>query len=442
MGRGGQTTAKAEAAAKPDDASEVLIEGQLYDVSGFRHPGGSIIKFLQGEGDATDAFREFHGRSRKAYAMLKSLPKRDVHAPAVADVKARRFANGKEKLQADFAAFRAELEAEGYFDPDPTHVFWRFVEILAMHAVGAWLVRGGLASLVGAAGAGWCAWVAGVMILGLASGRCGWLMHEGGHYSLTGNIKVDRALQVVTYGVGCGMSGAWWRNQHNKHHATPQKLQHDVDLDTLPLVAFHAKIIAKAKHPVMKAWLKMQGYLFMPVSCGLVASGWQFYLHPRHILRIKHHGEALALVTRYALFFGLLCHGYSWAGTWATYNLYNWVASSYIFTNFSLSHTHLPVTNADEYIHWVEYAASHTTNLSNHWLCNWWMAYLNFQIEHHLFPSAPQYRHPTIAPRVRALFERNGLKYDVRPYFSCLAQTLANLHEVGNLEIHHGGKSE
>jgi len=43
---------------------------------------------------------------------------------------------------------------------------------------------------------------------------------------------------------------------------------------------------------------------------------------------------------------------------------------------------------------------------------------------------------------VRALFERNGLKYDVRPYFSCLAQTLANLHEVGNLEIHHGGKSE
>ena len=89
---------------------------------------------------------------------------------------------------------------------------------------------------------------------------------------------------------------------------------------------------------MMKAWLKMQGYLFMPVSCGLVASGWQFYLHPRHILRIKAKGEALALVTRYVLFFGLLCNGYSWAGTWATYNLYNWVASSYIFTNFSLSH--------------------------------------------------------------------------------------------------------
>ena len=36
----------------------------------------------------------------------------------------------------------------------------------------------------------------------------------------------------MIYGVGCGMSAAWWRNQHNKHHATPQKLKHDVDLDT------------------------------------------------------------------------------------------------------------------------------------------------------------------------------------------------------------------
>ena len=426
MGKGAQRSPAHMSEAEEKTTADVLIGGYLYDVASFKHPGGSIVKFLTNNGDATEAFEEFHGRSKKAQAMLRSLPK--VAAPrAVLDA---REGNGRTDLTRGYARLREEFAREGRFDPNRSEIVYRVGEVVLMHVVGAYLV---LATGYAAAG---------IILLGLASGRCGWLMHEAGHYSLTGEISVDRALQELIYGVGCGMSGAWWRNQHNKHHATPQKLQHDVDLDTLPLVAFHAKIIAKAKHPVMKAWLKMQGYLFMPVSCGLVASGWQFYLHPRHILRIKHHGEALALVTRYALFCGLLCHGYSWAGTWATYNLYNWVASSYIFTNFSLSHTHLPVTNADEYIHWVEYAASHTTNLQNHWLCNWWMAYLNFQIEHHLFPSAPQYRHPTIAPRVRALFERNGLKYDVRPYFSCLAQTLANLHEVGNLDHHHHGKSE
>ena len=69
-------------------------------------------------------------------------------------------------------------------------------------------------------------------------------MHEGGHYSLTTNINVDRALQIIAYNIGSGMSAAYWRNQHNKHHATPQKLEHDVYLNTLPLIAFH-KLIAK-----------------------------------------------------------------------------------------------------------------------------------------------------------------------------------------------------
>ena len=44
---------------------------------------------------------------------------------------------------------------------------------------------------------------------------------------------------MLTYGLGCGMSACYWRNQHNKHHTTPQKLGADPDLATLPLVAFH-----------------------------------------------------------------------------------------------------------------------------------------------------------------------------------------------------------
>jgi fatty acid desaturase len=84
--------------------------------------------------------------------------------------------------------------------------------------------------------------ISGCVVLGIVEGRCGWLMHEGGHLSLTGRIGVDHLLQVVTYGLGCGMSAAWWRNQHNKHHAMPQKLEHDVDLNTLPLVLFHSEV--------------------------------------------------------------------------------------------------------------------------------------------------------------------------------------------------------
>ena len=79
---------------------------------------------------------------------------------------------------------------------------------------------------------------------------------------------------------------------------------------------------------------------------------------------------------------------------------------------------------------------AHPPRARSCYFVNWWMAYLNFQIEHHLFPSMPQYNHPKIAHRVKALFEKHGVEYDVRPYVTCLADTYRNLLAVGNPRPH------
>jgi hypothetical protein len=70
-------------------------------------------------------------------------------------------------------------------------------QVVALHVLGAWLFMssGGDSSLSSLQG------LMGILTLGIVSGRCGWLMHEAGHYSLTGKINPDRALQV---GVVCG----------------------------------------------------------------------------------------------------------------------------------------------------------------------------------------------------------------------------------------------
>ena len=73
------------------------------------------------------------------------------------------------------------------------------------------------------------------------------------------------------------------------------------------------RIAEKARHPLLKAWLKNQALLFTPVSCLLVALGWQYYLHPRHIARTRRvTTEGAALVARHLLFFGGLCAGLTW----------------------------------------------------------------------------------------------------------------------------------
>ena len=190
MGKGGAKTTETGPTEK-----EVLIDGKYYDVSEFekRHPGGGVIKFYIGNGiDASQAYNNFHVRSPKANKTLASIPNRAADAKTV---EATRLA-GQTALMKDFDALQKQLISEGFFDPAPLHVAYRVAEIVLMHAAGLYLLFHNQI-------------VAGVLVLGIVSGRCGWLMHEGGHYSLTGNIAFDRGLQIVLYGVGCGMSGGW-----------------------------------------------------------------------------------------------------------------------------------------------------------------------------------------------------------------------------------------
>jgi len=251
---------------------------------------------------------------------------------------------------------------------------------------------------------------------------------------MTGIIKIDRLFQEFFYGMGCGMSGGWWRVQHNKHHAAPQKLHRDVDLDTLPLVAFNKAVAILGKNNfLVRNWVPFQAYMFAPFTCLLVTFSWQLFLHPRFIMRTNNYREAAFLVMRYVFIVGLARHMQLTFGTaMLGYTVYCLLAGTYIFVNFALSHTHLAVTRPDEIVHWLEFASKYTINITPNWMTNWWMSYLNFQIEHHMFPSMPQYRFVKLAPQVRELFERNGLKYDCRGYWAAMADTFSNLHTVGN----------
>jgi fatty acid desaturase 2 (delta-6 desaturase) len=229
------------------------------------------------------------------------------------------------------------------------------------------------------------------------------------------------------------MSGSWWRSNHNKHHAMPQKLGHDVDLNTLPLVAFTEKVAKRVGLP-LRWWIRMQAVMFPMVTTLLVALGWQYYLHIRHIIRVKNVPEFAAIALRHVIWTTAVTAKFGLGQSAVLFLAYNWMASNYIFLNFAVSHTHLDVVpKEDTQVDWVRYAAIYTMNVSPgpFKIVSWWMSYLNFQIEHHLYPSMPQFRHPIISPRVKALLEKHGLKYDQRDYITSMAATFQNLHKVG-----------
>jgi len=383
-------------------ADEIQVGDKVYKLDDKwlrKHPGGTVVRSKLGT-NATQAFNEFHVRSRKAKQWLELMPSR----PAT---------KKQSQLLDDFDEMRAQLIKEGFYDSSPVHVTYRLVEIVAMTVFGYWLVH--------------CGWYwTGMILLGITSGRCGWLQHEANHNSFTCVPKIDKIFGSFFFAVGEAGSATWWISSHNRHHASPQHLGYDSDLNTLPAMAFDA-ITARMGKP---KWLQFQAWTF-ETSTWLVVLYWKLYLHPMAIIRKKAWLDMVFLFGHYAIWW----HYFSYMGISGmifSHLVWGSVAGSYLFTNFALSHTHKEVLLNQDNEDWVRSAVLRTVNVKHSWLVNWWMGYLNMQIEHHLFPNMPQFKHPAASDRVKALVAKHGLHYDERGYWETCAAMFRNLNEVGH----------
>ena len=397
----------------------VRVDDVEYDVTNFKHPGGSVIFYMLSNtgADATEAFKEFHMRSPKAWKMLKALPQRPATKPRSADPDA--------PMLEDFARWRAELEKDGFFEPSRLHLAYRCLELCATFALGTYLMYIGQPLL------------ASVVYGAFFGARCGWVQHEGGHNSLTGSIWWDKRIQAAACGFGLGTSGDMWNQMHNKHHATPQKVRHDMDLDTTPAVAFFNTAVEDNRpRGFSKTWARLQAWTFVPVTSGvLVQMFWIYVLHPRQVMRRKNYEEAawmfLSHVVRTAVIKAAL-PGCAWAGAYGWFWVGNWIAYMYLFAHFSTSHTHLETVPSDTHISWVNYAVDHTVDINpRNPAVNWLMGYLNCQVIHHLFPDMPQFRQPEVSRRFVAFAEQWNLNYKVLTYYGAWKATFGNLDRVG-----------
>jgi len=389
---------------------KIIIGDREYDITNYKHPGGSVIHYMTEGQDASIAFEEFHYRSKKAKHILNSLPNKKIIKNNETD---------KEMLE-DFAEFRKSLEQRGYFKPNYLHVSYRIIEIIGIYLLAAYVIKYNI--------------LASILLFGLCSGRCGWIQHEGGHNSLTCNIKIDKQLQAFFLGFFSFGDANLWNSMHNKHHAAPQKIGYDIDLDTAPLVAFHSNPLT-VNSTLEKLWLKYQAYTFLPItSGGFVMPLWTFYLHPKKVIHDKNLKQALYMIighaARISLYMKLLPT--TFARAFCYHFMAIWVCGIYLFGHFSLSHTFTPTVDKNDNPNWVRYAIEHTVDISpDNEAVGWLMGYLNNQVIHHLFPSMPQYRGKEVSKDLLLFCKKWDIKYTIMSYYEAWYHMLNNLNTVG-----------
>jgi fatty acid desaturase len=225
---------------------------------------------------------------------------------------------------------------------------------------------------------------------------------------------------------------------HNRHHATPQKIEHDVDLETTPFVAFYKNAVSDNKATARfcsPAWLRFQAYTFLPITSGLlVPVYWRCYLHTAHMIRNGKHREIMWTVLGTTAHIGAFMRlgELSLGRAFLYHYLSCWLSYIYMFGHFSLSHSTTETVGKEENPSWIRYAIEHSVDIStSNYLVGWVMGYLNYQVVHHLFPSMPQYRGYEVSKELVPFCKKYDIKYKRISYYTAWYEMFANLDCVG-----------
>jgi fatty acid desaturase len=398
----------------------IHIDGTWYDLESFKHPGGNIINYYKNQ-DASEAFHAFHYRSKKAKHVLKSLPTTEITSkPTYYVYKGDTEAQNEEMIK-DFNIWRTSLIERGFFEPSYFHVVFRLMELMFLFSIATFFLFNDHITLS-------------LITYGVFSARCGWVQHECGHNSFTCNPKYDKFIQSILMGFGLSTSASLWNSMHNKHHAATQKETFDIDLDTLPFVAFYTNITEHRKN-INLWWIKHQAYSFLVITSGIfVMMSWVFVLHPYYVLKKRKLIDCTAMIVSHCFQTYLFKSALECSILYAYFNflITKWIASVYLFGHFSISHTFTDTVRKDAFPNWIDYALYHTVDVSTqNPVVSWVMGYLNCQCVHHLFPQMPQFRQPMVSKELELYATKWNKTYKHIGYFEAWYKTFDNLHKVG-----------
>jgi len=201
---------------------------------------------------------------------------------------------------------------------------------------------------------------------------------------------------AVTQGPGLagallvGISYSWWMTKHSRHHANPNIIGKDPDIER-DYVSFIESDAAKAKG--LYAWFtKRQGYFFFPILMGEGLN-----LHIRGLSTVFGKGkvekrwlEAPMLVARISIYvagmFLLLPPGMAFAFIGVQLAVFG----VYMGASFAPNHKGMPILPHDSKVDFLRRQVLTSRNIRSGWFMNFYMGGLNHQVEHHLFPNMPR----------------------------------------------------
>jgi fatty acid desaturase len=238
------------------------------------------------------------------------------------------------------------------------------------------------------------------------------LGHDAAHRQIFRSGRWNDWTSLVIGNLFVGMSYGWWQHKHTRHHANPNKEGVDPDLD-LPVVSFTTAQVTAHSNPLVRWLIGHQGWFFFPVllleGLSLHASSVRrvFARSPMQRRPIEIAFLATRIVVYLALVFFILTPGIAAAFLAVQLGVFG----MYMGLSFAPNHKGMPIVGKDVKLDFLTRQVLMSRNIRGNLVLDFMMGGLNYQIEHHLFPSMPRPHLRRAAPAIAAFCEAHGVPY-------------------------------
>jgi fatty acid desaturase len=256
------------------------------------------------------------------------------------------------------------------------------------------------------------------------------LGHDAAHRQIFKSGNWNEWTSLVLGNLLVGMSYGWWQQKHTRHHNNPNQEGLDPDVD-LPVVALHPGQVDERRGP---RWIRAhQGWFFFPLllleGLSLHASGVRRVLSRQPV---KRRWVELSLLTvriggYLAIVFVVLSPGIAFAFLGVQLGLFG----LYLGMSFAPNHKGMPLVPKDLKLDFLRRQVLMSRNIRGNRVLDFLMGGLNYQIEHHLFPSMPRPHLRKAAPMVAEYCRSRGVPYTQTGLLQSYAIVIRYINRVG-----------
>ncbi|MGW2564270.1 fatty acid desaturase family protein [Streptomyces sp. NPDC001514] len=266
--------------------------------------------------------------------------------------------------------------------------------------------------------------------MGLCGAQCAFMFHDAGHKAMFRSKRASTAVGYIHANLINGASYGWWVNKHNRHHSNPNHLDMDPDIGRRTVI-FDLKQYA-TRSGRKRLIVRYQSVLFFVL---LVLESVQMNkIAVKEISRgqVKQPLlEGTLITVRAAIYLGLTFWLLS-PMLAASFIVVQYAAQGFYFGMiFAPNHKGMDVRDGEEEtLDWLERQVLTSRNIHPSRTIDFLYGGLNYQIEHHLFPSMAQKNLPRARELTREYCEERGIPYHEVGFWSSYREVASFLHEV------------